>query len=216
MEYKWIAQDKDGKIFKFQTKPQAYVTKWFYGGHNFYQYGKENSNWENSLINLETHDYKIEDGILMKVEKEQKRIMGRELQRKNIYGEWIDCESTTEYRIKHKTKVVRFRNYLNTDNDICVCEEGCEPADEVIKQLLGDWQEVEVSNEKQWPSDLVEHISKVDIKAAKWIDNNWSNLDCYRVTKNKNISKIRDLSSLFVWDFTPQGYEYWADMSRKL
>ena len=35
--------------------------------------GFERLNWKDSLINLETHDYKIVDGILIRVDKEDKQ-----------------------------------------------------------------------------------------------------------------------------------------------
>ena len=70
-------------------------------------------------------------------------IMGRDLQFRNIYGEWVDCESIYEYRIKPKTKIVRFRNYLDYECNIQVAlrdiSESCKFA-----QWIGDWQEIEV------------------------------------------------------------------------
>jgi len=114
----------------------------------------------------------------MKVEKEYKRIMGRELQRKNIYGEWIDCDAVTEYRmksddyktdeelkvqykhkdlskwkdlimpeyvfrIKPKTKTIRFRNYMCGGNIIGVAVDDGKTVYSLY-DWIGEWQEIEI------------------------------------------------------------------------
>lgn len=71
MEYKWIAQDYDGRVDMYPDKPQHDHRAWLTIGYKNIVKGSDirPGNWKNSLINLETHDYKIKDGILMKVEK---------------------------------------------------------------------------------------------------------------------------------------------------
>ena len=74
MRYKWVCQDSDGFIKGFPNnkplKSEMFPGNWI----------STNADWEciqegtgveiePLKINLETHDYKIEDGILMKVEK---------------------------------------------------------------------------------------------------------------------------------------------------
>jgi len=150
MEYKWIAQDKNGLIVKYyDTEPTIGERDvGFINGYKWtlYKEGKPNSNWRESLINLKTHDYKIEDGILMQVEKEQ-IIKGSELQYKDCYGEWQDCH-LEEYRIKPQTKTVRFRNYI--DGEGRVCSWGSDNFNDPVffTRWLGDWQEVEVPDEQ--------------------------------------------------------------------
>ena len=78
-KWKWIAQDKDCKICEYNSKPfllstvfmpQKYeVCKMIQGSIE----AREIDGWKDSLINLETHDYKIVDGILIKVDKEDKQ-----------------------------------------------------------------------------------------------------------------------------------------------
>jgi len=79
IKWNWIAQDKDCKICEYNSKPfllstvfmpQKYeVCKMIQGSIE----AREIDGWKESLINLETHDYKIVDGILIRVDKEDKQ-----------------------------------------------------------------------------------------------------------------------------------------------
>ena len=79
IKWNWIAQDKDCKICEYNSKPfllstvfmpQKYeVCKMIQGSIE----AREIDGWKGSLINLETHDYKIVDGILIRVDKEDKQ-----------------------------------------------------------------------------------------------------------------------------------------------
>jgi len=78
-KWKWIAQDKDGYIYKYDSKPNAWSAVFMpQGGEQCELVQKEiegltKYDWKESLINLETHDYKIVDGILIKVDKQDKQ-----------------------------------------------------------------------------------------------------------------------------------------------
>lgn len=79
IKWNWIAQDKDGKICEYNSKPfllstvfmpqKCEVCKMIQGSIE----AREIDGWKESLINLETHDYKIVDGILIRVDKEDKQ-----------------------------------------------------------------------------------------------------------------------------------------------
>ena len=149
MEYKWIAQDKYGCIAKYIDKPRI-------DGCEFFEFPIEViqkttfitvKGWENSLINLSTHDYKIEDGILMQVEKEQKIFKGSELQYRSDDGSWYDC-GHAEYRLKPKTKIVRFRNFLNIDGNARITTKESTENEAFFYKWIGDWQKVEVEIEQ--------------------------------------------------------------------
>jgi len=145
MKYKWIAQDYDGLIVRHVYEPELSSSGKFWEGRGWdiVQDCRRESG-PLVLINLETHDYKIEDGILMKVEKEQ-IFKGSELQCKHINGGgWVDCSHDLQYRPKLKTKVVRFRNYLTSDETVEVTEM---VSPDNFRKWLGDWQEVEVPDE---------------------------------------------------------------------
>lgn len=159
MEYKWIAQDKFGCIAKYYSKPKNDRVEFYESDSDVIQKstGMEIKNWECSLINLETHDYKIEDGILVKVEKTQRckyadvfieaaNDKTKVLQVKKL-GTWFDVDvNNYEYRIKPENKPirVRFRIYLNHDNEPCIWQGEGEPTD--LKAWIdnGCWQEVQV------------------------------------------------------------------------
>jgi hypothetical protein len=79
IKWNWIAQDKDGKIYKYEDEPLIKTTSMFIadiGHQKLVQVGIEGltkHDWKESLINLETHDYKIVDGILIRVDKQDKQ-----------------------------------------------------------------------------------------------------------------------------------------------
>ena len=72
-KWKWIAQDKDGAICKYSILPDLRKKGWYAGENEFtlieMGFVKEINGWKESLINLETHDYEISKGILIKIDK---------------------------------------------------------------------------------------------------------------------------------------------------
>ncbi len=147
MEYKWISQDYDGYVKKHIESTMIIDDIWFSKNRELICPDDHHTgikDWQKSLINLETHDYKIENGILMKVEKEQ-IIKGSDLQYKDAYGIWCDC-LTSEYRLKPKTKIVRFRNFLHIDEyvETCISEDDNVENKDYFVKWIGDWQEVEI------------------------------------------------------------------------
>lgn len=80
-DYKWIAQDTNGEIYRFfAVKPWEGLTAWINGGkYDLLETGKPNPNWRNSLIDLEKEDYEIVDGILVRKPKARKKLTDTEL-----------------------------------------------------------------------------------------------------------------------------------------
>lgn len=79
MDYRWVAQDARGEIWKFQLEPTANtIHNGFYTGE-FVEKGKPNPDWRDSLIDLETEDYEIVDGILIRKPKAKKELTDTEL-----------------------------------------------------------------------------------------------------------------------------------------
>jgi len=78
-KWNWIAQDKDGKIYKYDSRPSEWSAVFMPQGGDQCELiqrsieGLTKHDWKESLINLETHDYKIMDGILIKVDKQDKQ-----------------------------------------------------------------------------------------------------------------------------------------------
>ena len=74
-KWKWIAQDADGRTFFYDEEPLIKMPFGFMpnGQLKLVAKGKPNQNFRETLINLETHDYKIVDGILIRVDKEDNK-----------------------------------------------------------------------------------------------------------------------------------------------
>lgn len=62
------------------------------------------------------------------------------LQYKTQQGDWCDVDDGHEYRIKPKTRIVMFRNWLSEDGNIYAATEDWGQD----LKWLGDWQEVEI------------------------------------------------------------------------
>lgn len=157
----WISQDYDGYLKLHINEPHVICDIWVSEGSELNGRYGANENWHNSLINLETHDYKIEDGILVRVSllNEPTPRKHSELACKYFMddtvdiqvrtgNEWVDNKSpmfvdSVEYREKPKTETVRFKNYINHDNEACTWHAECAPPN--LKEWVGGWQEVEVT-----------------------------------------------------------------------
>ena len=110
-------------------------------GYRFVRYStplKGNKYLNNGEVLEATWDYANEWPIVEKIpEQEQQKL---KLQYKTQQGDWRDVIDGYEYRIKPKTKIVRFRNWLSKDGNVYAATE------DIAKDLkwLGDWQEVEI------------------------------------------------------------------------
>lgn len=69
--------------------------------------------------------------------------------------------------------------------------------------------------EETWPSELVARIAKVDLAAATWLRDNWVDLVRRREPRIE-IVDVKNICDLMPWVDTPQGYDYWLDIARKL
>lgn len=116
-------------------------------GYRFVRYGVPQKN-EHYLVNgqlrknngYNTCDYPIVEKI-----PEQERPTPQpelKLQYKTQQGDWRDVNDGYEYRIKPKTKIVRFRNYLNKAGRVKTWDKNHTP--DLFVKWLGDWQNVEI------------------------------------------------------------------------
>ena len=111
-------------------------------GYRFVRYGNPKKG-DKCLVNNEQiiiAEYNYDCGwiIVEKIpEQEQQKL---KLQYKTQQGYWRDVIDGYEYRIKPKTKIIRFRNWLSKDGNVYAATE------DIAKDLkwLGDWQEVEI------------------------------------------------------------------------
>lgn len=91
-------------------------------------------------VGYNTVDYPIVEKI---PEQEQSTSQPElKLQYKTQQGDWRDVNDGYEYRIKPKTKIVRFRNWISCSGNIYVASESEQIGQD--HKWLGDWQEVEI------------------------------------------------------------------------
>lgn len=82
---------------------------------------------------------------------------------------------------------------------------------------LTPWVEYDPNAPKEWPSELVSRVAKVNREAAKWLRDNWNDLNNHhRTTANNKLEEIESIDSLLTWDRTPQGYNFWLEIYNKL
>ena len=68
LPYRWIAQDGNGAVYNYKTKPTQ-LNCYCFTMDMFVRGGCPNPNWEDTLIDLDNDNYTFIDGILKKVEK---------------------------------------------------------------------------------------------------------------------------------------------------
>ena len=73
-KWKWIAQDADGKVHKYDHYFPDHDSEEFITLGLFKKVlrCKQNPNFKETLINLETEDYEINDGILTRIPRKTK------------------------------------------------------------------------------------------------------------------------------------------------
>lgn len=68
--FRYLFQDPFGEVQACTKRPSAMGYEWRNGGeYSFIGNGTRNTNWRNTLIDLDKDDYDFEDGILRRVEK---------------------------------------------------------------------------------------------------------------------------------------------------
>lgn len=157
-EHNWVAQSAHGAIVLSVSKPSvvSQIGSWVYDTNEFVIIGIErsNPNWKESLIDLSKNDYIIKDGILMATRKHAALIHawadGAEIQIRCCGDDWDDCQTPEwaedcEYRIKPKTRTVKFRNWYSTDGKVygTYSPSECNNPD-FVAWIDKDWREVEV------------------------------------------------------------------------
>ena len=114
-------------------------------GYRFVRYGepKTKEKFINNGVICTAKDIFYGDKIIVEKipEQEQPKL---KLQYKTQQGYWRDVIDGYEYRIKPKTKIVRFRNWYHTNGRVYASHSQCEENGPDFVKWLGDWQEVEV------------------------------------------------------------------------
>lgn len=117
-------------------------------GYRFVRYGKliKGCEYINALgsVSIAECDQIMERIVVEKIPKQEQQTQeGLKLQYKTQQGDWRDVNDGYEYRIKPKTRIVRFRNYVRDDErDFVYSTQIDINEDGVI--WLGNWQNVEI------------------------------------------------------------------------
>ena len=114
-------------------------------GYRFVRYGEPDLNdpyVENGVVRFASLSIVYGNKIIVEKipEQEQQKL---KLQYKTQQGYWRDVIDGYEYRIKPKTKIIRFRNFLHSIGIIMATDEDVSKAD-FFKEWIGDWQSVEI------------------------------------------------------------------------
>jgi len=134
--FKYLAQDKNGDICFFRSEPITIKGKWFCDEYFCVLEGRNSINdWQQRIVNLEAHWFKIEDGLLVQTNKRPHADLAvKYFLDDNVeveYFEHPEWEYTNEpvfdvnckYREKPKPtpeKEIWYRNYLDDDGSIKV------------------------------------------------------------------------------------------------
>lgn len=113
-------------------------------GYKFVRFGRPSNGdlYLNSEVKIHKALWNIDEDwiIIEKIPEKEQNNKQKFQYRPSSKEEWIDLYDGYEYRIKPKTKTVRFRNYLSVSDNIKVTTDNAF----VPKKWLGDWQEAEV------------------------------------------------------------------------
>lgn len=104
----------------------------------------------------------------------------------------------------------------NTNHDLPWVSDWIEYDDQTQDNKLNTTNFIKhrsLNLERKWPTPLVERIAAIDIKAAEWIVDNWDDLVA---RKYNGDPESRTLHCMFTWCKTPQGTDYWLEISKQL
>ena len=141
-------------------------------GYRFVRYGMPKKGDEclvnNKQIIVAEYDYDYDCIIVEKIPEQEQSIQnqkrhkhadlihawaeGAEIQYyNNVLKKWVETvhndpswRNNVDYRIKPKTKTIRFRNWYHTNGRVYASHSQCEENGPDFVKWLGDWQEVEV------------------------------------------------------------------------
>ncbi len=145
-KWKWIAQDADGKIYKhdhYLPDPDSenFMTP---GLFKIVYKGKPNPNFKDTLINLETEDYEINDGILTRIPRKTKldKLIANVKKIDKKAAKWMN---KNRYKLKDTYDLlwcfdwnICEKHYWDNIHDVLIkLEQEPEPAKETLTYRVG-------------------------------------------------------------------------------
>lgn len=157
--------------------------------------------------------------------RSEQLITGAKVEIRTPSGNWSEKHyplwlSEAQYSLVYPKIKPAYRVYKLNDRQTTTVDR--DSAGRILEHLdlegvewLGDW--VEYDEPKKWPTPLVERIAAIKPEAAEWIVENWDDLlDDKYVTKDNYSRDSGMLISMFCWEASPQGTQYWNNIDNKL
>ena len=141
-KWKWIAQDKDGDIFFYDEEPLLMPFGFISGGKDLKLVGKckKNQIHEETLINLKTEDYEINDGILTRIPRKTKldKLIANVKKIDKKAAKWMN---KNRYKLKDTYYlascfgwyICEKHDWININKELALLEQYPEPAKETLK-----------------------------------------------------------------------------------
>ena len=143
-KWKFIAQDKDGDIFFYDEEPLLMPFGFMSSGKDLKLVGKckKNQIHEETLINLETEDYEINDGILTRIPRKTKldKLIANVKKIDKKAAKWMNknrykLEDTYYLASCFGWYICEKYDWININNELIKLEQ--KPAKETLKYRVG-------------------------------------------------------------------------------
>jgi len=145
-KWKWIAQDKDGDIFFYDEEPLLMPFGFISGGKDLKLVGKckKNQIHEETLINLKTEDYEINDGILTRIPRktELDKLIANVKKINKKAAKWMNknrnkLSNTYDLEVCFDWDICEKYDWLYIHDELIKLEQDPEPAKETLKYRVG-------------------------------------------------------------------------------
>ena len=145
-KWKWIAQDKDGDTFFYDEEPSLMPFGFIPNGEDLklVKKGKQNKIPKETLINLETEDYEINDGILTRIPRKTKldKLIANVKKINKKASKWMNKNrnklSNTYYLDRcFYWDICEKHDWCYIHDELIKLEQDPEPAKETLKYRVG-------------------------------------------------------------------------------
>ena len=145
-KWNWIAQDKDGDIFFYDEEPLLMPFGFMSGGKDLKLVGKckKNQIHEETLINLKTEDYEINDGILTRILRKTKldKLIANVKKINKKAAKWMNKNRNKLSNTYHLDRCFVWDDcekydWININKELALLEQYPEPAKETLTYRVG-------------------------------------------------------------------------------
>lgn len=145
-KWKWIAQDADGKVHKYDHYFPDHDSEEFITPGLFKKVlkCKQNPNFEETRINLRTEDYEINDGILTRIQRKTKldKLIANVKKINKKAAKWMNKNRHKLVDVDDLSYCFTWEDYEKHDwcyiyDELIKLEQDPEPAKETLKYRVG-------------------------------------------------------------------------------